>query len=167
MRRIVAAVTLCCALVTISACSPTPASVAPSESPTSSAPGPESAAERSQPHGTWELSPGLPDGLPTQLVLPEGRWIEERSTELDASGILIELWVESQELDVVLADLAEAGWLISEDADSPRPDGRRSYVAFNAEQTESLAIRFQPEEDARDAQLTVTFTLLSGQADPV
>jgi hypothetical protein len=153
--------------MTVSACSPTPVAVAPFEPPTSSAHSPESAVERSQPNGTWELSPGLPEGLPSELVLPEDRWIEERSTELDASGILIELWVESHELDAAMADLTDAGWLISEDADSPRPDGRRSYVAFNAEQTESLAIKFRPEEEARDAQLTVTFTLLPAPTDPV
>lgn len=109
----------------------------------------------SRPHGTWSLSDGLPEGLPEYVPLPKDRWIEEKSTEVDQTGGMIELWVEAHEVDAIISEFEAAGWTFGEPSGS---GGMRVYAAFTADMSESLYFGFRPEQHDRDAQLTVTWT---------
>lgn len=155
MKRVIACIVALTAVVALSGCFPGPEAVTPS---TPSAPVTDTAPETetlSEPHGTWELSAGLPENTPSDLPLPTDRWIEGRSAPFTASGGMVELWVTADEVDEVIAELEHAGWTFGE---TTKGISVESQVAFDADQTKSLYVGFRPEDSDRDAQLTVTYT---------
>jgi len=157
MKRSIAGFVALTAVLALSGCVAVPEVAAPSTAPfpaSSTAPETEAASE---PHGTWQLSPGLPDGIPADLPLPADRWIEDRSTPFDDSDSvgMVELWVTADEVDEVILELEGAGWIFGEPTEGAFG---WSQVAFKDDQTKSLNIGFRPEDSERDSQLTVTYT---------
>ncbi|HCS59932.1 MAG TPA: hypothetical protein DIW46_00825 [Microbacterium sp.] len=156
MKRFVAAGVALSMMAVLSGCTPDTEAVVPSDRPIAQSTVAPTTEMQSEPHGTWTLSQGLPENLPDELVLPEDRWIEDRSTAFDDSGGMVELWVSEEEVDNVIARLEKAGWVFGEARSGSA--GRFSFGAFNADQTESLYVGFRPEDSERDSQLTVTYT---------
>lgn len=143
-------------MAVLAGCTPATEAMTPGDQPSAESTVAPTAEMQSEPHGTWTLGPGLPENLPDELVLPEDRWIEERSTVFDDAGGMVELWVSEAEVEDVVAGLEEAGWVFGEAQSGSA--GRFSFTAFNADQTESLYVGFRPEDSDRDSQLTVTYT---------
>lgn len=123
---------------------PTPSGVIPSE------------PALSKPLGSWELNQGVPKNMPTDLPIPQGRWLDS-STPFDSDGGMVDLWVSPDEMETLRYRLKSEGWKFGEPDRLKNPD-RIIYTAFKDKTTRGLYFGYTYASKTWDAQLTITYT---------
>ncbi|WP_347108005.1 hypothetical protein AAHB33_13955 [Paenarthrobacter sp. S56] len=111
----------------------------------------------SKPLGSWELNQGVPKNMPTDLPVPEDRWLDSSTNPFDSVGGMVDLWVSPDEMETLRHRLMSEGWKFVEPDRLQDPE-RIIYTASKDNTIRGLYFGYTYASESRDAQLTITYT---------